>query len=704
MLQKNGATVVRIAIFRQGRFDGAWKNHLVGWAEVDLASFFLHLSPSSSTGGLVSPGVGDGGDGGNGEKDTASTSTSSSTSIILEETLDILDPEEQSKILGTVRVSGRVSSFQDLEHQVWQALLPLADFDGNNVLNEAEFTVLLRAFGSDVSDEEVHSLFAQADRDGSGSVDVDELSWFLAVSSFSSISMDDTDTDADTNVDTKQEEEEEEEEEEAEVQEEEEQSRLSLFSRLVRRCPVDGAELSTDPQKQASNLLYVWLALSACRANHESDLKAGYLTESQAAASWMLRLSEWASHPLALTSQRRRKKSYVAGGLRVGSAAAHILVFDRSGRRVVEEALSPVLNIAMRNLYQSKVGRALMRRGGLFKRLQVMSVKEGKYRDSPQSARDIIPFVESFRGQIDVSDAQLPLDQFKTFNEFFYRKLKPGARPIQCPNNDDVIASAADCRLQVFRSVDEATRFWVKGRNFSIAGLLGDTDPALTTSKAFTSTAQGSSMAIFRLAPQDYHRFHTPVTGTIVSITDVPGGLLTVNPIAVNSLYWDVFTVNKRSVMMIDTPNFGRVAFIAIGATLVGSIFWTRGVGERVSKGDELGYFAFGGSTCILLIPGCQVTWDADLQANAHRSLETLVRVGERIGVKVGCGEEQGKEEWEQLLSRTSTLAAEGGALALEERGVGGEEEEEGLQSVVVMEHVSEEEEEDVGGEVGEER
>lgn len=226
--------------------------------------------------------------------------------------------------------------------------------------------------------------------------------------------------------------------------------------------------------------------------------------------------------------------------------------------------------------------------------------------------KDIQPFLDSYRGQINIDEIAQPLNTFKTFNEFFYRKLKPGARPVAHPNEPTVVTSAADCRLQVYLNVDEATRFWVKGRHFSIAGLLavegegdkaGDSsssdddddvdktevessspEPSIRAGKAQEngyesgdSTKSGSMqsassnvcrggtnsfdasqfyggcMAIFRLAPQDYHRFHSPIDGTIVSITDVAGGLLTVNPIAVNSTFCDVFNQNKRSVMLIQS-------------------------------------------------------------------------------------------------------------------------------------------------------
>jgi phosphatidylserine decarboxylase len=607
--------MARIAVFKQGRLDGAFNNYLVAWAEIDLANFF-HAS---------------------GVLNTLKPNSELNESLVIEDTLDLVDPENSAKVVGHIKVSGKASSLEDLERQVWEQLLLIADFDGNNVLSENEFKALLTAFGSEVSESEIHDLYTQADTDGDGQVDVNELANLLAC--ITDVSNATSGGDANS----------------------------ALFSKLVRRCPIDGAELSTEPGKQASNLLYVWFALSAARVNHESDMKAGYLTEKQASSSWMLRImNEWVSHPLAVTEaakKRSRKKSYAAGGLRTGARASHILVYDRSDRRVVEESISPVLNMAMRNMYQSKVGQALMQHGGLSKRLLQMSVKEGTYRDSPESAKEIVPFVESFRGQIDVEDAELPLKEYTTFNQFFYRKLKPGCRPVASPEDPDVVVSAADCRLQVFSSIDEATRFWVKGRNFSIAGLLADTDPT----HPIASSYSGGTMAIFRLAPQDYHRYHCPVDGKILSITDVAGDLLTVNPIAINSVT-NVFGVNKRSVMVIETATLGKVAFIAIGATLVGSITWTAKVGAEVKKGDELGYFSFGGSTCIVLLENNLVQWDADLSANAQRSLETLVKVGERVGVRIGSGKEEKSEERVSIMERTVSVAKEAGAKPLEER------------------------------------
>lgn len=120
--------------------------------------------------------------------------------------------------------------------------------------------------------------------------------------------------------------------------------------------------------------------------------------------------------------------------------------------------------------------------------------------------------------------------------------------------------------------------------------------------------------------------------------------------------------------MMIDTPTLGRVAFVAIGATLVGSLAWTVAVGDTIKKGDELGYFAFGGSTCISVFQDGTVTWDADLLANGRRSLESLVRVGERIGMGTCCAAIETQEQRAKVMQRTDTLLEQAGVEPLEAR------------------------------------
>lgn len=179
----------------------------------------------------------------------------------------------------------------------------------------------------------------------------------------------------------------------------------------------------------------------------------------------------------------------------------------------------------------------------------------------------------------------------------------------------------------------------VKGKNFTLRRLLG-------SQKLARSFGPAPTLAIHRLAPQDYHRFHAPVSGTLTSITHHSGDYYTVNPQAVNERL-DVLTANTRAVAILQVPaaltrGHGAaqvkertmvvpVAVVAVGALLVGSIKWDKKVGEEVRKGEGLGHFQYGGSTVVLVFP-TGVVWDEDLVASSERKIEVLVKTGERIG------------------------------------------------------------------------
>lgn len=148
---------------------------------------------------------------------------------------------------------------------------------------------------------------------------------------------------------------------------------------------------------------------------------------------------------------------------------------------------------------------------------------------------------------------------------------------------------------------------------------------------------EGGAINIARLAPQDYHRWHAPVDGTVEEIREVPGTYYTVNPQAITEEgTLDVFCENKRSVMVIKRKGTGRkVVVVAVGAMLVGSIKYNDGivVGREVKRGECLGAFLYGGSTVIVLYPPGEVVLDEDLVKNSTEKVcETLVRVGERVG------------------------------------------------------------------------
>ncbi|XP_019232956.1 PREDICTED: phosphatidylserine decarboxylase proenzyme 2-like isoform X3 [Nicotiana attenuata] len=486
------------------------------------------------------------------------------------EVFDLLDPSSSSTV-GRISISCCIEDPVDTEKSFVRRILSIVDYNEDGELSLAEFSDLIAAFGNKLAAERVRTcrkeeLFKQADRNGDGVVCLDELATLLA------------------------------------IQHEKEP--------LINCCPVCGQVL------EVSDGLNSMIHMTLCfdEGTGHQVMTGGFLTEKEASSGWMFKLSEWAHF------------STYDIGLRSGSSASHILVYDRRKKRLVEEIIDRKIVLSMRAIYQSKFGLGLMDNGAK-EILRSLSEKQGKKMDSAESAKEIPNFIEFFKGQINMDEVKYPLEQFKTFNEFFIRELKPGARPIAFIERDDIAVCAADCRLMVFNSVADSIRFWIKGRKFSIQGLLGN--------EACSSAFVNGALVIFRLAPQDYHRFHFPVSGTIEKFIEIPGCLYTVNPIAVNSKYCNVFTENKRVVSIISTEYFGKVAFVAIGATMVGSINFSRKEGDYVKKGDEFGYFSFGGSTVICVFEKDSIKIDEDLLENSARSLETLVSVGMQLGLSV---------------------------------------------------------------------
>ncbi|KAF9899512.1 hypothetical protein EC991_008781 [Linnemannia zychae] len=323
------------------------------------------------------------------------------------------------------------------------------------------------------------------------------------------------------------------------------------------------------------------------------------------------------------------------------------VITDRETGTKVWEDMPIYARIGMHLLFAGLFDRKIAKAHRIQHLFSVESVNQGRNFDAPESVHQIQHFIKTYK--LDLSELLEPdVSKYKNFNEFFYRRLRADARPIHEKANPNIVVSSADCRLCVFESISAATKVWIKGKSFTLPNLLRD--PVLA------AQFQGGSIAIFRLAPQDYHRFHSPISGVVVEdAAKIAGGYVTVNPIAVNNDDVDVFTENVRKVSVIEMDSLldgqGQAAseggdgvkpmekcvFVSIGALLVGSIQLTgaESAGTRLEKGDELGYFAYGGSTCILLFQAGSVQFDEDLVATSLKGLETLVKMGERIGERV---------------------------------------------------------------------
>jgi phosphatidylserine decarboxylase len=249
----------------------------------------------------------------------------------------------------------------------------------------------------------------------------------------------------------------------------------------------------------------------------------------------------------------------------------------------------------------------------LLVKLPWASALVGYWMKRPASRKKIAPFIQEYG--LDVREF-LPAE-YRSFNDFFIRKLKPECRPIVA--DPDTVVCPADGRYLVYPRFD---RFLVKGQEFSLGTLL-------QSSYLGRRYAEGA-MAIARLCPIDYHRFHFPCDGRAEAPRRISGGYDSVNPLALKQRL-AILSENKRMVTEIETARFGTILYVEVGATSVGSIRQTFSAAHPVHKGQEKGYFEFGGSCLVLLFEKGRIAFDADLLRASEQGIETLCRFGQSL-------------------------------------------------------------------------
>lgn len=241
----------------------------------------------------------------------------------------------------------------------------------------------------------------------------------------------------------------------------------------------------------------------------------------------------------------------------------------------------------------------------------------GSKMDKPESKNKIKGFVETY--DIDLSICEK--NEFSSFNDFFYRKLKPEARPIYSDSLS--IVSPADGKVLAFANIS-TENFIVKGYKFNVNSFFRNNDLA--------NEYKDGSLMIIRLCPTDYHRYHFPVSGNIIADTIINGDYYSVSPIALRKKV-ELISLNKRSYCLIETETFGNVIMSEVAATMVGSMINTY-KNNNIEKGEERGYFKFGGSTVVLFFKKGSIIIDEDLLNNTKSGLETEIKMGERIAMK----------------------------------------------------------------------
>lgn len=221
---------------------------------------------------------------------------------------------------------------------------------------------------------------------------------------------------------------------------------------------------------------------------------------------------------------------------------------------------------------------------------------------------------------------------FKTFNDFFVRELKEGARPIA--EDEQTIVHPADARTSQFGPIKDGRIIQAKNHDFSAQELLGG-DAELY--KEF----EDGDFATLYLSPSDYHRVHMPCDGTLRQMIYIPGELYSVNPLTAENVP-GLFAKNERVVCIFDTE-FGPIAHILVGATIVGSIevVWSGTItpprgntvyrwdypaegskAVKLKKGEEMGRFKLG-STVINLFAKDQIKFDESMSNGEKTVLGT---------------------------------------------------------------------------------
>ncbi len=243
----------------------------------------------------------------------------------------------------------------------------------------------------------------------------------------------------------------------------------------------------------------------------------------------------------------------------------------------------------------------------------------GEFLDTPASAAGIETFMAANNYRID--DYFAGPSGWQTFNQFFAREVRPGKRPVAAPLDDTVVVSPADAVFMGQWPIDEDSNITVKGADWAISELLGD-------SRYADEFANGIYTHSF-LYIDDYHRYHVPVGGVVKEVRNISGKVymdVRRNPDgSLDVVDGDTYQFNQeRGLVVVDSPEVGLVAVLPIGMAYVSSVNLTPTVGATLQKGDEFGYFLLGGSDIVTVYHDRYVVLDAEV---GRKYLQ-----GERLG------------------------------------------------------------------------
>lgn len=278
-------------------------------------------------------------------------------------------------------------------------------------------------------------------------------------------------------------------------------------------------------------------------------------------------------------------------------------------RKVVND--NPGLGLSF--LYNTKLGRVTL---NPFVKSACFSKLVGKFMDSHLSRVIIKPFIKL--SKINTDDYECK--KYQSFNDFFIRKIKAEKRVII--KDDNAFISPCDAKFTCFK-IRNNLIFDVKHSKYSVSSIIRDSKLA--------SSFKGGYAMVFRLSPDDYHRYCYIDDGKIIKNYKIDGLFHTVNPVSYE--HFKVFKENTRECTLLETKHFKTVMYTEVGALLVGKIHNHKKLGS-FKKGEEKGYFMYGGSTIVILVQKNCLIIDKELVSNSKKGLETYVKYGEKIGEK----------------------------------------------------------------------
>lgn len=284
-----------------------------------------------------------------------------------------------------------------------------------------------------------------------------------------------------------------------------------------------------------------------------------------------------------------------------------IKIRDRKTKEVIENKENKFTLF----LYNSYLGRIILK----ILSSRLISKLAGAFLSSSFSQKLIPGFIK--KNNIDMNDYEKR--KYQSFNDFFTREIIKDRRPINL--NKEYLISPADSKLAVYK-ITKDKMFKIKDSNYSVYDLINN-------EKA--QEYEGGYALIFRLEVDDYHRYCYIDDGTIKSNHLIKGVLHTVRPIALKK--HNIYKRNSRSWAVLNTKNFGEVIQVEVGAMLVGKIV-NYHQNYNFKKGEEKGYFKFGGSTIVLLVKSNTINIDQDIIENSNKGMETIIKFGEKIAKK----------------------------------------------------------------------